>query len=107
MNMNILLWIVRLVVVLLLVWFAAKNADVVTLYGFGNSIKAPLALILLAFFGSGLVLGLMSALIVIFKLKREVRTLNRSLQHRMRDDAVLPPPSSPAVGAGSTAERDS
>jgi len=94
--MNILIWIVRIVVLLLLVWFAAKNAGVVSLNGFGGALEAPLALILLAFFGAGLVLGLASALLVIFRLKREVRSLNRSLQHRAREDATLPPPS-PAI----------
>jgi lipopolysaccharide assembly protein A len=92
--MNILVWIVRVVVVLLLVWFAAKNAGVVALHGLGGALEAPLALILLAFFGAGLVLGLLSALLVIFRLKREVRKLNRSLQNRAREDAALPPPSS-------------
>ena len=91
--MNILVWLVRVVVVLLLVWFAAKNAGVVALNGLGGSVEAPLALILLAFFGAGLILGLLSALLVIFRLKREVRKLNRSLQNRARDDAALPPPS--------------
>ncbi len=91
--MNILVWIVRVVVVLLLVWFAAKNAGVVALHGLGGALEAPLALILLAFFGAGLILGLVSALLVIFRLKREVRKLNRALQNRVREDAALPPPS--------------
>jgi lipopolysaccharide assembly protein A len=94
--MNILVWIVRVVVLVLLVWFAAKNADVVALNGFGGDLKAPLALILLAFFGAGLLLGLASALMVIFRLKREVRQLNRALQHKARDEAALPP-ASPAI----------
>ncbi len=101
--MNILVWIVRVFVVLLLVWFAAKNAEVVALNGFGASLSAPLALILLAFFGAGLLLGLMSGLLVIFRLKREVRTLNRSLQHRLHTDATSLPPASPAIAGGTTA----
>jgi lipopolysaccharide assembly protein A len=91
--MNIVIWIVRIVVVVLLVLFAAKNADIVTLNGIGGALKAPLALILLGFFGAGLVLGLASSLMSIFKLKREVRKLNRALQQRVRADAELPPPS--------------
>jgi uncharacterized integral membrane protein len=89
--MNIVIWIVRVVVVLLLVWFASKNADPVTLYGIGANLKAPLALILLAFFGAGLLLGLLSSLVAMFKLKREIRQLNRALQNRNRD---LPPAAS-------------
>jgi lipopolysaccharide assembly protein A len=95
--MNILVWIIRLVIVLLLVWFAAKNAEVVTLHGIGGMIQAPLALILLAFFGAGLLLGLVSGLMVIFKQRREIRKLNRALQQKARNEAVLPPASPTAA----------
>ncbi len=101
--MNILVWIVRVVIVLLLVWFAAKNAEIVMLNGFGASLSAPLALILLAFFGAGLLLGLASGLLAIFRLKREVRTLNRAMQHRMQTDATLPP-ASPAIAGDTTTQ---
>ena len=100
--MNILVWIVRVIVVLFLVWFAAKNADVVALHGLGSQISAPLALILLGFFGAGLMLGLGSGLLAIFKLKREIRALNRALQQRPQSDSALPPPS-PALAGQSTA----
>ncbi len=86
--MNVLIWIIRVVIVILLVWFAAKNADIVALNGIGGVLKAPLALILLAFFGAGLVLGLASALLTIFKLKREIRKLNRALQHKSKADST-------------------
>ena len=80
--MRVLIWIVRIIVVVLLVWFAAKNAGSVTLRGFLDStIEAPLVLILLAFFGGGLFLGLVSSLGAVFKLKREIRRLNRALSH--------------------------
>ncbi len=80
--MRVLIWVVRLIVMGLLVWFAAKNAGSVTLRGFLDStIEAPLVLILLAFFGGGLFLGLVSSLGAVFKLKREVRKLNRALSH--------------------------
>ena len=90
--MQILIWIVRVIVVLLFVWFAAKNADPVVLRGYlDSSLKAPLALFLLAFFGGGLLLGLLASLPSIFRLKREVRKLNRALQQKARDaDATLP-----------------
>ncbi len=80
--MRVLIWIVRIIVVVLLVWFAAKNSGSVTLRGFLDStIEAPLVLILLAFFGGGLFLGLVSSLGAVFKLKREIRKLNRALSH--------------------------
>ena len=91
--MQILIWIVRVVVVLLFVWFAAKNAEPVVLYGYlDSSLKAPLVLILLGFFSGGLLLGLLASLPSIFKLKREVRKLNRALQQKAQEaDAALPP----------------
>ena len=91
--MQILIWIFRVVVVVLFVWFAAKNAEPVILRGYLDAeLKAPLALILLAFFGGGLLLGLLASLLTIFKLKREVRHLNRSLQHKSREQAETLPP---------------
>lgn len=97
--MQILIWFVRIIVIVLFVWFAAKNAEPVVLYGYlDSSLKAPLALILLAFFGGGLMLGLLAALPGIFKLRREVRKLNRALQQRARDvESSLPPASVPAT----------
>ena len=91
--MQILIWIVRIVVIVLIVWFAARNADPVVLYGYmDSSLKAPLVLILLAFFGAGLLLGLLASLMTIFQLKREVRKLNRALQHKAHEASVALPP---------------
>jgi lipopolysaccharide assembly protein A len=91
--MQILIWIVRIVVILLIVWFAARNAELVELKGYmDSSVKAPLVLILLAFFGGGLLLGLLASLMTIFQLKREVRKLNRALQHKTHEASTKLPP---------------
>jgi putative membrane protein len=103
--MHILIWILRVLVVLLLVWFAAKNAELVTLNGFGGALRAPLALILLAFFGAGLLLGLLSALYSIFRLKREIRSLNRALQQKSRGDTTTMPSTTAAVSGGSVVQE--
>lgn len=85
--MQILVWFIRILIVVLLVWFAAKNADPVTVRGYLDaSVSAPLALILLAFFGGGLLLGLLASLMQVVKLKREVRKLNRALQQKTREE---------------------
>jgi uncharacterized integral membrane protein len=85
--MQILVWLIRILIVVLLVWFAAKNADPVTVRGYLDaSVSAPLALILLAFFGGGLLLGLLASLMQVVKLKREVRKLNRALQQKTREE---------------------
>lgn len=97
--MQILIWIVRILVIVIFVWFAAKNADQVVLRGFMDStLTAPLALVLLAFFGGGLVLGLLASLMTIFKLKRETRRLNRALQNKARDEAASLPPQANITG---------
>jgi uncharacterized integral membrane protein len=91
--MQVLIWIVRIVVILLIVWFAARNAETVELKGFlDSSLKAPLVLILLAFFGGGLLMGLLASLMTIFQLKREVRKLNRALQHKAHETSTALPP---------------
>jgi len=100
LDMNILVWLIRVIVVLLLVWFAAKNAELVSIHGLGTGLQAPLALILLAFFGAGLLLGLLSALLAIFRLKREIRHLNRALQNRAKDDSILATPAAEPVARG-------
>ena len=80
----------------MLVWFASKNADPVSINGVGTTLRAPLALILLAFFGAGLLVGLLSSLVAIFRLKREIKQLTRALYNRPRgaaaDAAALAPP---------------
>ena len=89
--MQILIWFIRIIVIVLFVWFAAKNAEPVVLNGYlDSSLKAPLALILLAFFGGGLMLGMLASLPSIFKLKREIRKLNRALQQRAREPEPVP-----------------
>ena len=106
--MQILIWIVRIVVVLLFVWFAAKNADPVTLHGYlDSSLKAPLALILLAFFGGGLLLGLLASLMSIFRLKREIRKLNRALQHNTHEADSVMGAAAASAAAGKTATNPS
>ena len=90
--MKILVWTLRIVIAVLLIWFAAKNADPVTVRGYLDAaVTAPLALILLAFFGGGLILGLLASLMTIVQMKREIRKLNRALQQKNKDS--MPPPS--------------
>ena len=101
--MQILIWIVRVIVILLFVWFAAKNSEPVLLHGYlDSSLNAPLALFLLAFFGGGLLLGLLASLPSIFRLKREVRQLNRAVKHKAREADV----SLPAIGTNAANPDD-
>ena len=57
--MRLLAWAIRIALFILLLAFAAKNTDPVTLrFYFGLAWQAPLVAILLAFFAAGVALGL-------------------------------------------------
>jgi lipopolysaccharide assembly protein A len=70
-------------VLLVLTFFALKNSDPITLKGFfGYVWNAPLVLVLLVFFASGVVLGLLASVGTVFRLKREVSKLKTEIKKR-------------------------
>lgn len=76
--MHYLTWFVRIVLFLLLLGFAVKNADTVRLqYFFGYEWQAPLMLILLVFFTLGVALGVLACLGKIFRQRREIAALKK------------------------------
>ncbi len=76
--MSYLTWFVRIVLFLLLLGFAVKNADTVRLqYFFGHEWQAPLMLILLVFFTLGVAIGVLACLGKIFRQRREIATLKK------------------------------
>jgi putative membrane protein len=81
--MRVLTWAVRLALFVLLLAFAVKNTDPVTLrFYFGLVWQAPLVALLLAFFAAGTVLGLMAMLGTYFSQRREVARLEKQLLKR-------------------------
>lgn len=87
--MKILVWGLRFAILLVLVWFSVKNAGLVTLNAYPWSWEAPLVLIILAFFAGGVMLGLLASASSIWKLKREVKALNKALKARDNAAATL------------------
>lgn len=76
--MHYLIWFVRIVLFLLLLGFAVKNADTVRLrYFFGYEWQAPLMLILLIFFTLGVAIGVLACLGKIFRQRREITALKK------------------------------
>ena len=76
--MRILTWAIRIALFVLLLAFAAKNTDPVTLrFYFGLSWQAPLIALLLAFFAGGIALGLMAMFGSWFAQRRELSRLQR------------------------------
>lgn len=94
--MRYLTWTVRLLFFVLLLAFAVKNTDPVTLRFFlGIAWHEPLILLLLAFFAAGAVFGLVAALSTLFEQRREILRLRREVRDREEpaQTAALRPPS--------------
>ena len=78
--MRVLTWAVRLVVFVLLVAFAAKNVEPVTLrFYFDLALQAPLVLVLFAFFLLGALFGVAALLGTLLRQRREISALKREL----------------------------
>jgi lipopolysaccharide assembly protein A len=71
-------WIIRLLLVVLLMGFAFQNADPVTLSYFGFSWRAPLVLIILAFFVGGVLAGLLAISTTLYSQRQKIVALKRA-----------------------------
>ena len=76
--MRVLTWAIRIALFVLLLAFAAKNTDPVTLrFYFGLAWQTPLVALLLAFFAGGVLLGLMAMLGSWLSQRRTIARLER------------------------------
>ncbi len=84
------LWACRMFIFLFLFAFALKNSDPVGVrFFFGSVWQAPLIVVVLAFFAGGAILGILSLLGVLFRLRRDLSVLRRDLQEaRAAQDSV-------------------
>ncbi len=81
--MQTVVWIIRLFIVMILVWFAVKNSQDVTIKGLpGQTWEAPLVFILLTVFVAGVVIGLLAWVPTVVRQRREIG--------RLRKNAALP-----------------
>ncbi len=77
--MQTFVWIVRLVIVVVLVWFALKNTDAVTVHGLPyQQWQAPLVFVLLVVFVAGVVIGLLAWIPTVVRQRREIGKLRRA-----------------------------
>ena len=108
--MQALAWILRFFVVVILVWFALKNSQLVDIHGLPEQRwQAPLAFVLLVAFVSGVVIGLLAWIPTIVRQRREIGRLKRASAHPPTVAAVAPlepgdaaapsPPPAPALPA--------
>jgi len=87
--MRIVTWTIRVLVFLLLVAFAAKNVEPVTLrFFFDLALQTPLVLALFAFFALGALFGMLALAGTVLRLRREISLLKKSMQ---------PPPAAPLI----------
>jgi uncharacterized integral membrane protein len=92
---RVVTWAIRLIVFLLLVAFAAKNAEPVTLrFYFDLALQAPLVVALFAFFAAGALFGILALLGALLRQRREIIALRRRV-----------PPEPPAAGAADVAMK--
>ena len=78
--MRIVTWAIRLIVLLLLVAFAAKNADPVTLrVYFDLALQAPLVVVLFGFFLVGALFGILALLTTVLRQRRQIAFLKKRI----------------------------
>lgn len=89
-------WMLRAALFLMLLLFALKNTEPVTLrFFFGESWQIPLVLLLLIFFAFGAVLGVLAGVSRVLRHRREILALKR--------ERAVPAVSEPAaIGGGRT-----
>lgn len=89
--MHALGWVVKILIFLVVLGFALKNSQVVTLHYFlGYTWETPLVVLLLLVLGLGALLGMLALLPLIFRLQRERAKLRKQTE-AMTD--IVPTPS--------------
>ena len=83
--MRYLLWLLKLALFVLILSFAVKNTDTVSVrYYLGYEWQAPLMLVLLVFFCLGAAVGIVASLTHVFGQRREIVALKRELRAQGR-----------------------
>lgn len=91
--MTFLTWAIRLFLITLLVVFAVQNNELVKIRLTPEQFwQAPLVLILLAFFASGVVIGILSMLGILYRQRREISRLKREFAVKPPEKIIPEPP---------------
>ena len=76
--MRIVSWAIRIVVFVLLIAFAAKNVEPVTLrFYFDLALQAPLVVLLFAAFAVGALFGVLALVGTLLRLRRQITLLKK------------------------------
>ena len=87
--MQALVWILRFLIVLVLVWFAVKNSQEIVLNGLPDQQwKAPLIFVMLVAFVAGVVIGLTAWIPTVVRQRRELAKLKRAAERQAAVAAI-------------------
>src|SRR3970040_123513 len=82
--MRVVTWAIRLILFIVLLAFAAKNTDPVTLRFFlDTGAQMPLVLVLFGFFAAGAALGVAAVLGTVLRQRREILRLKRESRQKV------------------------
>jgi len=91
--MTALTWVIRFIIFFFLAIFAIQNTTPVTLnLLLDHTWEAPLVIVLLAFFTGGVIIGALSLVGALYRLRREVSRLRRQLD-KIPQESAAPEPS--------------
>jgi len=97
--MQALVWILRFLIVVILVWFAVKNSQLVDVNGLPGQVwQAPLVFVLLVAFVAGVVIGLLAWIPTVVRQRREIARLKKSAAQAAAVAAIPPPGPVEATG---------
>jgi uncharacterized integral membrane protein len=87
--MRYVIWILKFLLFVLVLTFAVRNTEAVTVrYFLGWEWESPLIFVLLIAFCAGIALGLAAGLGQMIKQRREIATLNRKLRNAVPGTGV-------------------
>ena len=90
--MRIVTWTIRVVLFVLLVAFAAKNVEPVTLrFYFDLAVEAPLILILFGAFAAGVLFGILAVTGRLVRQQRQISVLKRQAAPASTGEPLPPP----------------
>ena len=95
--MRYLLWLLKFALFVLVLSFAVKNTEMVTVrYYLGHEWQAPLIFVLLLFFCVGAAFGILASLTHLFRQRREIVALKRDVRKQARGGESTTTPSDAA-----------
>ena len=97
--MQALVWILRFLIVVILVWFAVKNSQLVDVNGLPGQVwQAPLVFVLLVAFVAGVVIGLLAWIPTVVRQRREIARLKKAATQAAAVAAIAPPAAAEPTG---------